>query len=193
MDTSLVDSGQFWPWLIPALPLLGALLAGGLHFDVLRRRKNDSDASGAPVAAGIAILAMAGAFLFSLKGFLALRAGDGIILSTAFDWIPTGDFTVRWSLMIDQLSSLMTLVVTGVGLLIHIYAAGYMKGDEGYAKFFAYLNLFVAMMLIPLTYSITRGVVFGFLTFVAVKVGVGKIRADAVYQYKLGYSLPGGS
>lgn len=147
MDTSHVDSGQFWPWLIPALPLLGALLAGGLHFDVLRRRKSNPDASGAPVAAGIAILAMAGAFLFSLKGFLALRAGDGIILSTAFDWIPTGDFTVRWSLMIDHLSSLMTLVVTGVGLLIHIYAAGYMKGDEGYAKFFAYLNLFVAMML----------------------------------------------
>ena len=115
--------------------------------DDSRDPASDSDASGAPLAAGVAILAMASAFLFSLKGFLALRAGDGIILSTAFDWIPTGDFTVRWSLMIDQLSSLMTLVVTGVGLLIHIYAAGYMKGDEGYAKFFAYLNLFVAMML----------------------------------------------
>jgi NADH-quinone oxidoreductase subunit L len=147
MDTTIAESGQLWPWLIPGLPLMGALLTGAMHIAGLRRPKNGDKATSEPLAATIAILAMAAAFAFSIKGFLALRGGEANILSTSYDWIPTGDFTVSWSLMIDHLSSLMTLVVTGVGLLIHIYAAGYMKGDAGYAKFFAYLNLFVAAML----------------------------------------------
>ena len=135
-----------WPWLIPAAPFLGALVCGLLHVGALRRRKADPEAAGM-LAGPVAIAAMAVAFAVSLKGFLELQGGAAQVWSTRYDWIPVGEFTVEWALVIDRLSSLMTLVVTGVGLLIHVYASGYMKGDRGYAKFFAYLNLFVGMML----------------------------------------------
>ena len=135
-----------WPWLIPAAPFLGALACGLLHLGALRRRKADPEAASL-LAGPVAIAAMAVAFAFSLKGFAELRGGADSVWSTRYAWIPVGSFTVEWALGIDRLSSLMTLVVTGVGLLIHVYASGYMKGDRGYAKFFAYLNLFVGMML----------------------------------------------
>ncbi len=62
-------------------------------------------------------------------------------------WIATGDVAVRAGLLVDPLSALMLVVVTGVGFLIHVYATGYMRGDTGYARFFAYMNLFVVAML----------------------------------------------
>jgi NADH-quinone oxidoreductase subunit L len=65
-----------------------------------------------------------------------------------FDWIRVGDFSVGAGLLVDQLSMTMVLVITGVGALIHLYSVGYMQGDERYPRYFAYLNLFVAAMLI---------------------------------------------
>ncbi len=65
-----------------------------------------------------------------------------------WSWIAVGDLTVRWGYTLDPLSALMLLIVTGVGLLIHVYSVGYMAHDEGFARFFAYLNLFMAMMLV---------------------------------------------
>jgi NADH-quinone oxidoreductase subunit L len=65
-----------------------------------------------------------------------------------FDWIRVGEFSVAFDLLIDPLSALMLLVVTGVGTLIHIYSIGYMHGDPRYSRFFAYLNLFAASMLL---------------------------------------------
>ena len=67
---------------------------------------------------------------------------------TAFDWINVGSFNVSFDFLIDPLSSVMLLVVTGVGLLITIYSIGYMKGDPRFPRFFAYLTLFMASMLI---------------------------------------------
>ena len=67
---------------------------------------------------------------------------------TLFDWIHVGDFQVSFSFLVDQLSSLMLLIITGVGFLIHLYSIGYMHGDDGFGKFFAYLNLFVFFMLL---------------------------------------------
>jgi NADH-quinone oxidoreductase subunit L len=63
-------------------------------------------------------------------------------------WIDTAEFTVGVTWYLDALSLLMTLVITGVGFLIHLYSVEYMAGDEGYARFFAYMNLFIASMLI---------------------------------------------
>jgi NADH-quinone oxidoreductase subunit L len=63
-------------------------------------------------------------------------------------WIDVGGFTVSFDLFIDQLTAVMLLVVTGVGFLVHVYSVGYMHGDERYGRFFAYLNLFLASMLI---------------------------------------------
>ena len=65
-----------------------------------------------------------------------------------FDWMVTGDLHVRWAFQLDQLSMVMVLVITGVGMLIHIFSIGYMRDDPGYPRFFAYLNLFVAFMLV---------------------------------------------
>ena len=63
-------------------------------------------------------------------------------------WIPVGGLQVHASLLVDPLSMTMVLFVTGVSSLIHLYSIGYMKGDRDYPKFFVYLNLFVASMLI---------------------------------------------
>ncbi|CUS97727.1 Proton-conducting membrane transporter [Candidatus Kryptobacter tengchongensis] len=62
-------------------------------------------------------------------------------------WIKTGGLDVSFSYLVDPLSILMAMVVTGVGFLIHVYSIGYMHGDKGFARFFAYLNLFIFMML----------------------------------------------
>ena len=73
---------------------------------------------------------------------------DREIVVKVFDWIQVGDLSVAFDLLIDPLSALMLLVVTGVGTLIHIYSVGYMHGDPRYSRFFAYLNLFAASMLL---------------------------------------------
>jgi NADH-quinone oxidoreductase subunit L len=65
-----------------------------------------------------------------------------------FDWMVTGDLKISWAFQLDQLSMIMVLVITGVGTLIHIFSVGYMRDDPGYPRYFAYLNLFVAFMLV---------------------------------------------
>src|SRR6201996_2857213 len=72
----------------------------------------------------------------------------GPITVNLYDWITAGYFKIPFAFLIDQLSSLMLLIITGVGFLIHLYSIGYMHDDEGYGKFFAYLNLFVFFMLL---------------------------------------------
>ncbi|MFT4538814.1 MAG: NADH-quinone oxidoreductase subunit L [Planctomycetota bacterium] len=157
-----------WFWWIPGLPLVGSIICGCLHFLTLRARRS----AGAPqdatlvgpssIAPFVAIAAMAGAFALSLMGFFMLRGSETTSFeSPAWDWIDTGDFVISVSMVLDRLSSVMTLVVTGVGMLIHIYAAGYMKGDPGYGKFFAFLNLFVTMMLMLVLSSNLVGLFVG--------------------------------
>ena len=65
-----------------------------------------------------------------------------------YQWVTSGDFQAAMGFLLDPLSAVMILVVTGVGLLIHIYSIGYMHGDEGFQRYFAYLNLFVFSMLL---------------------------------------------
>ncbi|TDJ77605.1 MAG: NADH-quinone oxidoreductase subunit L [Planctomycetota bacterium] len=138
-------------WWIPGLPLLGSIVAGILHFVELRARKRSpGDRTYGATAAWCAVAAVGAAFVLGLIGFGALlEVGEtGTLTSASWRWIDTGGFDVNVGMVLDRLSSVMVLVVTGVGFLIHVYAVGYMKGDPGYAKFFAYLNLFVAMMLL---------------------------------------------
>src|SRR6185369_5343111 len=63
-------------------------------------------------------------------------------------WIKTGDFSCSFGLMLDPLSSVMIMIVTGIGTLIHIYSSGYMSHDPGISRFFAYLNLFLFAMIL---------------------------------------------
>ena len=123
-------------WIAVALPLLGALtlILFGKYF-------------GEP-GAGYFATALAGtAFLVgaiaSVDFFAGGHHGELVFL---FSWIPGLGIDVEF--LWDPLSALMTLVVTGVGSLIHLYSIGYMHGDERYPRFFAYMNLFLASMLI---------------------------------------------
>jgi len=89
-------------------------------------------------------------FLLAVGMFFAMR---GVDMSTPFvqqywSWMPVGDLKLDFAFQLDQLSMVMVLIVTGVSTLIHIFSIGYMGDDEGYARFFSYLNLFVFFMLL---------------------------------------------
>ncbi|MFZ3215431.1 MAG: NADH-quinone oxidoreductase subunit L [Candidatus Acidiferrales bacterium] len=126
-------------WIILALPLLGAAVNGLLG-------KNFSK----PVVNTVGVGSVALAFLSVaelVREFLQLSAGQIPWVKTYFTWITAGQFTVNFSLQVDQLTVVMLGVVTFVGLLVHIYSIGYMAHEEGYYRFFSYLNLFVFFML----------------------------------------------
>ncbi len=157
-------------WLIPFLPLLGSVLCGIVHFVTLRARRDDARAAGPAFLAGpIACGAVLGALLVAVSAMFSEGIAQyGRAQSDAWSWIDvgivphTGDrLTIELSMVFDRLSSVLTLVITGVGLLIHVYSTGYMKGDPGYAKFFAYLNLFVFAMLILVLSSNLLGMFVG--------------------------------
>jgi NADH-quinone oxidoreductase subunit L len=99
----------------------------------------------------IGCLSIAGAFGISLWAFLELfnsTAAKPEFAQTLFSWIATGNFSVDFSILVDPLSALMLLVITGVGFLIHVYSIGYMSHDEDYSRYFAWLNLFTFSMLV---------------------------------------------
>src|SRR3954452_21505036 len=126
-------------WVIIALPALGAA--------VLLLLGNDRTRGWAHLLGCATVLA---SFVISLVAFVALlgRAdGDREIGQKVYDWVDAGSFHVDFSLLYDPLSALFLLLITGVSSLIHIYSVGYMAHDERRARFFGYLNLFVASML----------------------------------------------
>ena len=86
--------------------------------------------------------------ILSLMLAYELLNGSGTIHGTLFKWIDIGDFDISIAFMADRLSVVMISFITFIGTLIHIYAAGYMKDDDGYGKFFVYFNLFMGSMLL---------------------------------------------
>lgn len=122
--------------LIPLLPL-GAFLVNILFGRRFIREK----------AHWVAVPAVLGSFLLSLLAFMDVADGNSVDIN-AYDWIVSGGFRVSIGFLIDPLSALMLIVVTSISSLIFIYSIGYMKGDRGYYRFFAYLCLFVFSMII---------------------------------------------
>jgi len=127
-------------YLIPLFPLIGFLI-NGLFLGRLSKKFVSFIACG---AVGLSFFYSAHLF-FEL---LSLPADARIIEEILFVWIPSGQFNVNIGFLLDPLSIVMVLVVTGVSFLIHIYSIGYMHDDPGYARYFTYLNLFVFSMLI---------------------------------------------
>jgi NADH-quinone oxidoreductase subunit L len=123
-------------WLIPLFPLLGFVLNG-----VFGRRAPKAFVNAA--ALGTVLLS----FAWVLKTLWALAPLETQHVERYFTWIQAGDLRIGYDLAIDRLTAVMLLVVTGVGLLIHVYAAGYMAHEGGYYRFFAYMNLFMFFML----------------------------------------------
>ena len=97
------------------------------------------------VGCGLPILA----FLAAVRCYLTLTGGSGVpLIATAYSWGSVGGHSFEIAFWFDRLSAVMALIVTGVGSLIHVYSTGYMKDDPGYARYFAYLNLFLFFMLL---------------------------------------------
>jgi NADH-quinone oxidoreductase subunit L len=123
-----------------ALPLIGFVINGLAG----RKIKNET------LIGIIGSAAVGGGFVIALLTFiemLRVPAEERTHIVDLFTWIAAGGFNVHVAYQIDQLSVLMMLIVTGVGFLIHVYSMGYMHGDPGYWRFFAYLNLFIFAML----------------------------------------------
>jgi len=133
-------------FLIPLFPALGAMINGIFGLFSPSYRKNHKLVH--TVACGAVILSCAVA-LWVIFDFIVLnRPAGNIYEKVIFDWIITSDFKTPIGFQIDPLSCVMLFLVTFVGMLIHIYSTGYMHGEEGYYRFFAYLNLFMFAMLI---------------------------------------------
>ncbi|MGZ6029211.1 MAG: proton-conducting transporter transmembrane domain-containing protein, partial [Myxococcaceae bacterium] len=136
-------------WVIPALPLAGALICGLLGKFMGRANTNF-----------VACATVGGSFLLSALAVFAVGSPTTQFISPATNqpvrwalwldlgrWFAAGDFSAHYGFLVDRLSGALLLVITGIGFLIHLYSTEYMEHDEGYWRYFAYLNLFIAMML----------------------------------------------
>ncbi|QEZ89788.1 NADH-quinone oxidoreductase subunit L [Aliarcobacter cibarius] len=129
-------------WIILS-PLIGAILNGALYFYNIKKRN-----IGELPFAFIGTLTPLISFLITLSLFLKMLEEKIIFKQHIFTWLNISSLNVDMAFLGDNLAIFMSMFVTFVGWLIHIYAVGYMKGDEGFGKFFAYFNLFLASMLI---------------------------------------------
>lgn len=137
----VIHTSTVWNWvfLIPILPLLGVIIN-----TFLLRRASEK------IVGWFATSTVFVSFILSVIVFFELRtlAPDSRSIETIlFEWIKVGKLSIDWAVLIDPLSVVMMLIVTGVGGIIHLYSIGYMHGDPGFRKFFIYLNLFIFFML----------------------------------------------
>ncbi|MFN3566789.1 MAG: NADH-quinone oxidoreductase subunit L [Burkholderiaceae bacterium] len=123
--------------LIVLLPLAGFLVNGVLG-NALGKRFVGAVGCGLPIAS----------FALAVAAFRALEAGGAPVVETVYTWAVVGDTAFDIAFYFDRLAAVMTLIVTGVGSVIHVYSTGYMHEDRSYARFFAYLNLFLFFMLL---------------------------------------------
>ena len=132
---------------IPLFPLIGAVL--NLLFGRWAMRSL-GDRLGRELVHLVAIAAVAFSCFFTISAVFEVMIGQGHdrLVDKVYPWIVSGETQVGFELLLDHLSAVMCLVVTGVGLLIHIFSVGYMAKDPDYHRYFAYLNLFMAAMLI---------------------------------------------
>jgi NADH-quinone oxidoreductase subunit L len=127
-------------WLTPALPLLGAIILALWGSKLPRRAVSFVGAGSIGVSAFVSMLIA--------YAFLSTPPPHGAFVQRLWVWMDTGTFRPEIAFYLDSISLLMLLVVTFVGFLIHLYSTEYMRGDDGYSRFFAYMNLFVASMLV---------------------------------------------
>jgi NADH-quinone oxidoreductase subunit L len=125
--------------LVPLLPFVGFLVIG-LFGKYLKKEW---------LIGGLASLTVGVSFIIACVLFIDFLGNtpSGPVIVKVYEWISAGSFSISISYQVDQLSLLFTLIITGVGFLIHVYSIGYMHGDRSYYRFFTYLNLFIFMML----------------------------------------------
>jgi NADH-quinone oxidoreductase subunit L len=129
-----------YSWLIPLMPLIGACIAGFFGAKFLKGQSHW------PIWIGVALSAcMSLSLLFGMVG-LSHDGKSVTAVAEWYTWIQSGSFKATAGAFFDPLTAVMLCVVTGIGFLITVYAAGYMKGEAGYFRFFAYLGLFIFAM-----------------------------------------------
>ena len=127
--------------LIVVLPFLSALLMAIVYLSNTKEKRYNF----------YTIVGVGTPLIMSIMSFITLFkliGGEPTIHATLFEWISIGDFNISVAFMADRLSAVMISFITLIGTLIHIYAAGYMKDDAAYGKFFSYFNLFMGSMLL---------------------------------------------
>jgi NADH-quinone oxidoreductase subunit L len=125
-------------WLVPVLPLIGFLI-----LSIGNKKLNET------LSSIIGCGTILGSFVITLSVFLQYL--NGALTPTTvqlFEWISVGDLSINFSFLIDSLSLMMMMIITGIGFLIHLYSSSYMHGDERFTQFFSYLNLFIFSMLL---------------------------------------------
>ncbi|WP_331775435.1 NADH-quinone oxidoreductase subunit L [Sulfurospirillum sp. 1612] len=135
-------SSHFLAWII-LIPLLSALLLGVLYLLSISVKKLPNK-----VFTLFAISAPLISFLIGLLYFIQLYHGSDVFIYEPYTWLDINGHSISMGFLGDKLSIFMVMFITFIGLMIHIYASGYMKDDEGYGKFFSYFNLFMASMLL---------------------------------------------
>jgi NADH-quinone oxidoreductase subunit L len=124
--------------LIPLFPLIGFVINGFFGKKMSR-----------PLSGAIACVSVFISFILSVLVFVELQGStqkENVV--NVFSWISSGTLQIPFDLLIDPLSAVFLLIITGIGFLIHVYSTGYMHDDDGFARFFTYLNLFVFFMLL---------------------------------------------
>ncbi len=131
-------------WLVLALPLLGFLLQAlaGQRIEKAVGRRTLGALAVAPIALSFLIA------VFLTQRLAGLAPGDRNVVVWGGEWIRISQLNIPFEAIVDPLSMTMVLIITGIGALIHLYATGYMSEEREYARFFTYLNLFIASMLI---------------------------------------------
>src|SRR5205807_1230771 len=135
-------TAEFPLHLIPLLPFLAAAIAL-----IIGRRLGNN------IITLLCCGSVAGSLIVTIKAFWTLdhdMTPSGALVGRLFEapWMKAGDLNIAAGLVMDHLTAVMCLVVTGIGFLIHVYSTAYMEHDEGYTRFFGYLNLFMGAMLI---------------------------------------------
>ena len=124
--------------LVPLFPLLGFLINGFFGKKI-----------GKGLSGSIASVSVLASFIISILVFVELQESEQKShIVNLFSWINSGALQIPFEFLVDPLSSLFLLIITGIGFLIHIYSVGYMHEDEGFSRFFTYLNLFIFFMLL---------------------------------------------
>ena len=162
LEASQAEWQPVLPWLIIVLPLVGFVINGALALSAARKSAHAVRGGGefnffeggrptthsAPTWVGVGVMVLA--FLLTLVNFILMLRAElhEPWVHGYWSWIATGELQVAAAIQLDQLSMIMMMIITGVGLLIHIFSVGYMQDDPGYPRYFAYLNLFVFFMLV---------------------------------------------
>jgi len=137
----MMPSSVGWVWLAVVLPFAGFLANGAISLFGLQAKRAVS-------AIGVGVLAASFAVAVAAVAGLAGDPHGAPFVLTYWSWMPVGEMELEVALQLDQLSAVMLMVVTGISTLIHVFSIGYMQDDPGYARYFAYLNLFVFFMLV---------------------------------------------